>query len=147
MRTRQWLLAAGLVVLVDLATTPVRADAVDVWDVLTRVGNWHESPALACAPLAGMLALNYALNLLVLGVPVMVDGVRFKRSAVDLIGFTAAAQIADRFGALLVSRWDCSFPACWALRGSRVSLTGSWWAWCSTLRFVEPPSGSSPITT
>jgi|HubBroStandDraft_1064217.scaffolds.fasta_scaffold178821_1 hypothetical protein len=81
-----------------LVPVTARADAVDFWSVFSRVGNWKESPVKAVVLLVVVLAVNYALNLVVLGLPARRLGFGLKRSAKDLIGFTLFAQVADRLG-------------------------------------------------
>jgi len=81
-----------------LLPATAHADAIDLWLVFSRVGNWRESPLKTIALLVLVLSVNYGLNLAVLGLPANRLGVGLKRSAKDLIGFTVLAQVADRVG-------------------------------------------------
>ena len=77
-----------------------RADAIDVTWVLSHV-SWKRSPFQALCTLVVILAVDYALNLVVVALPAARYGLPLSKTAADTIGFTIIAQIADRFGMML----------------------------------------------
>jgi hypothetical protein len=79
---------------------PSHADGIDLVRYFARVGGEH---SLAITPLLVVLLLlaNYALNMLVIGLPAVKSGPAGMQSiAVDLVVLTLLGQVADRVGAL-----------------------------------------------
>jgi len=92
-----------VVVLAAVILQPVvaRADGFDVVWFFTRVPEWDLHPIRGVLALAALMAANYLLNLLVIGLPAMKLGTPRARVGRDLIGFTLLGQVADRLGAIL----------------------------------------------
>jgi hypothetical protein len=86
-----------------IVPSTVRADVIDITWFLTRVGGWRQSPLRAVTAVVVLMAINYAVNLIVIAVPVVKAGFPPSRAARDLIGFTLIAQVLDRIGMLLCS--------------------------------------------
>jgi hypothetical protein len=78
-----------------------RADGLDVTTYLSRVPGWHRAPLQALFLLCVLMALNYLLNLLVLGVPAIKMGAKAGSVALGLVTFTLLGQVADRIGAVV----------------------------------------------
>jgi hypothetical protein len=86
---------------VVLLPAAARADAVDIVWFFTRVPAWDLHPITGCLILAALMAVNYLLNFLVIGLPAVKLGTPRPRVARDLIGFTLLGQVADRLGMVL----------------------------------------------
>lgn len=95
-RTWPWLLILAVALLPAVA----RADAFDIGGFVLRYRGDNAFPVilLKCA---GLLALNYAANLIVVGLPAVLWQRRGKGTvARDLIWLTLLGQVADRVGAV-----------------------------------------------
>jgi hypothetical protein len=79
------------------------ADGIDIAWFLTRVGGWRQSPFRAVLLIGAIAAANYLLNMLVVVLPAVLSGAPVKRAALDVIGFTFIAQVADRAGMVAYS--------------------------------------------
>jgi hypothetical protein len=85
-----------------LLPSTAMADGIDSGWLLTRIGGWDRKPLLALLLFVGLMAINYGLNLAVIGVPAAnaVDRPRFWFGR-DLIWYTVLAQVVDRLGFIL----------------------------------------------
>jgi hypothetical protein len=79
------------------------ADGIDILWFFTRVGGWKESPWRAVGILTTLIAVDYGLNVLVIGLPAWRSGVPLRRAALDLLSLTLVAQVADRAGTVAYS--------------------------------------------
>lgn len=92
--------AAALVFI--FAAGSARADVFDVAWFLSRVGGWDTSPERAVAAMIGLMAVNYVLNVLVIGVGAGGKSPTTRgRRLGSLVWFTLAGQVIDRVGAVV----------------------------------------------
>jgi hypothetical protein len=93
------ILASGVALL--LAPSTASADGFDAVWFPTRIGGWNLHPGLSAAMLAAVMAANYILNLVVIGLPAARElEVRVTTLCSGLIAFTLLGQVADRIGAV-----------------------------------------------
>lgn len=98
----QKLLFLTIVLTFILITPPVtRADGIDVVWLITQVGGPDTHPVVVAVLVVVLLAINYLLNLVVMGLPAARTlGTSVRTLAKALLGFTLLAQIADRISAV-----------------------------------------------
>ena len=91
-----------------------RADGIDLSWFTSRLGGSPEHIIRTAGLVILLLAFNYGLNFLVIGVPVNRTRA-IPRSFVltDLIGFTLIAQVVDRSQVFLLSREGPYSLLCW----------------------------------
>jgi hypothetical protein len=108
-KRRSLLVLAIIIAVLSLTPTTVNADGIDVLWLMTRVGGWRFHPALSLAILAGLMFINYGLNVVVIGIPsARVLNIRLGRLLRDLAVLTVLAQVADR--ASTIAGFSLSFP-------------------------------------
>ena len=85
-----------------LASVPANADGIDLIPWLTRVYSPVASVPVIALLVAVLMVVNYALNLLVIGLPAVKVGPPSGRQvAISLLWLTLFGQVADRVGAFL----------------------------------------------
>lgn len=91
------------IVLTFILITPAAAsaDGIDLVWLITRVGGLGNNPMVEAALVVVLLAINYFLNLVVMGLPAARTlGTNVRTLAKALLGFTLLAQVADRISAV-----------------------------------------------
>lgn len=91
------------IVLTFLLITPTAAsaDGIDIVWLITRVGGPATHPVVEAVLVVVLLAIDYLLNLVVLGLPAARSlGTKVRTLAKALLGFTLLAQVADRISAV-----------------------------------------------
>jgi len=85
-----------------MVTPPAtRADGIDIVWLITKVGGPGVHPLVSAFLIVGLLAINYLLNLVVLGIPAArALGTSVRTLSKALLGFTLLAQVADRISAV-----------------------------------------------
>jgi hypothetical protein len=96
------LLCTTIIFAFILITPPaIRADGIDIVWLITRVGGPGIHPVVGAVVVVVLLAINYLLNLVALGVPAArALGTSVRTLAKALLGFTLLAQVADRISAV-----------------------------------------------
>ena len=83
-----------------LAASTVKADGLDL-DYFTKVDSSIHSSKYIWAIVIDLMLINYLLNLIVIGLPVILKRFASKRKVLfGLIGLTLLGQIADKVGGL-----------------------------------------------
>ena len=124
--TRRVLASLAIVVAVVLVTpASASADGIDVVWLITRVGGWRVHPLLSVAMIVGLMAVNYLLNLVVLG-RLAARSLQIKLGALtkDLVAFTLLAQIADRVGGIGAFLLSFSLIGFAGLGGEQETIAG-----------------------
>lgn len=116
---------AVAVVLVLFCPISASADGIDVLWLITRVGGWRDRPVLSAAMIVGLMAVNYLLNLVVLGRPAA-RFLQIKLGALtkDLVAFTLLAQIADRASGVVAFLLSFSIIGFAGLKGEEELVAG-----------------------
>jgi hypothetical protein len=87
-------------VIIAVACLPARGDGIDLVSYFTRVGS-ERSAAGILGMVVLLMAVNYILNALVIGLPAIKAGPSDWRSVgAGLVTLTLLGQVADRLGAL-----------------------------------------------
>jgi hypothetical protein len=117
---------------VFLLTSSARADGIDLVPYFTRVGGYGHSFYYVAAMVLLFMVINYALNFLVIGLPVIRLGcIAAPTVATGLIAFTLLGQMADRIGAVLAGLLTGPITAFFRLPGE-----GAWVAPLLILNFL-----------
>src|SRR5438309_8781103 len=116
---------ATTVILHSIPLSTASADGVDVVWLMTRVGGWRLHPALSVAMVVGLMLLNYALNVVFIGIPAARSS-SIKKGVIarDLAGFTIIGQIADRIGALAGLIFSFAIMSIVGMEGEAALRTG-----------------------
>lgn len=142
-RSRKVLTLAVVVLFVLITPVSARADGIDIWWLITRVGGPRQHPAVQVAIVLALMIVNYLLNLAVLGVP----AARFLQIKVrtltkDLIVFTLLAQVADRGSAVAGFLLGLSLMELAGLKGEQGMLDGILLGVCLNFIFAGLAVGS-----
>ena len=118
--------------IVFLLTSSARADGIDLVPYLTRVGGYGHSFYYIAAMVLVFMVVNYLLNFLVIGLPLIrLGSISATTVATGLIAFTLLGQIADRAGAVLAGLLTAPITAIFRLQGE-----GAWVAPLIILNFL-----------
>src|SRR5262249_4562811 len=122
--------------IVGLIAPPAYADGVDLVSYFTRVARGTHSAYYIAATIVALMAANYVLNFVVIGLPAVRFGsVPVAPAASGLIALTLLGQVADRvgalFAALLALPVTAIFSAIFGLSGE-----GAWFVPLLLLNFL-----------
>jgi hypothetical protein len=116
-------LASGAAIL--LAPPTACADGFDAVWFMTRVGEWEAHPGWSAAMLAALMAANYFLNLVIVGLPAALTlKVPVTTLLPGLIGFTLLGQVADRIGAVAALAMALPIADSFGVNGERSLALG-----------------------
>ena len=126
----QKLLCITIVLTFTLTTPPAAsADGIDIVWLITRVGGGGPGshPLVEAVLVVVLLAINYLLNLVVLGLPAARTlGTSVRTFAKALLGFTLLAQIADRISAVAGFLLGFLMSDLLGVQGERGIVVGVW---------------------